>query len=404
MVMKFTNNATTTLASNITSSATSLTVSASSGSLFPTLGGSDYFYCTLANTSGAIEIVKVTARSTDTFTITRGQDGTTGQAWNSGDKVELRLVAASLNDLPKLDEANTFTGANAYGTPASITLTNGTGLSLTAGVTGTLPVANGGTGVTTSTGSGANVLGTSPTITTPTINSLSSASATALTLQSAGTTAITVDTSQNVGIGTSSPATKLEVASPAATPVVLRLASNKTGTGAGDKGRLDFYSADNSGTAYQLGYMDVDRSDGTGTASYISFANRVSGTVAERMRINSAGLLQFNSGYGSVATAYGCRAWATFNTVAVTITASGNVSSVTNFGTGDNSIAFTTAMVDANYSIVGSTIKGAGGPSASNSGWVTMGEGPSTTATGVGTLNGSGSVVNRTYVYVAVFR
>jgi hypothetical protein len=36
-------------------------------------------------------------------------------------------------------------------------------------VTGTLPVANGGTGVTTSTGTGANVLGTSPTITGATI-------------------------------------------------------------------------------------------------------------------------------------------------------------------------------------------------------------------------------------------
>ena len=40
-------------------------------------------------------------------------------------------------------------------------------------VTGTLPVANGGTGVTTSTGSGANVLGTSPTLTTPTFDSAS---------------------------------------------------------------------------------------------------------------------------------------------------------------------------------------------------------------------------------------
>jgi len=73
-------------------------------------------------------------------------------------------------------------------------------------LTNALPVASGGTGVTTSTGTGANVLGTSPTITTPTISSLSSASATALTLQSAGTTAITVDTSQNVGIGTTPPA------------------------------------------------------------------------------------------------------------------------------------------------------------------------------------------------------
>jgi hypothetical protein len=39
--------------------------------------------------------------------------------------------------------------------------------SLTTDVTGTLPVANGGTGVTTSTGSGNNVLSTSPTLVTP---------------------------------------------------------------------------------------------------------------------------------------------------------------------------------------------------------------------------------------------
>jgi hypothetical protein len=47
--------------------------------------------------------------------------------------------------------------------------------------------------------------------TTATVSQITSASATALTLQSAGTTAITVDTSQNVGIGTTSPATKLEI-------------------------------------------------------------------------------------------------------------------------------------------------------------------------------------------------
>lgn len=53
------------------------------------------------------------------------------------------------------------------GTPSAATLTNATGLPIIAGTTGTLSVARGGTGVTTSTGSGNVVLSTSPTLTTP---------------------------------------------------------------------------------------------------------------------------------------------------------------------------------------------------------------------------------------------
>ena len=66
-----------------------------------------------------------------------------------------------------------------------------------------------------------------------------------------------------------------------------------------------------------------------------------------------AGLFQFNSGYGSVATAYGCRAWVNFNgTGTVAIRASGNVSSITDNGTGDYTVNFATAMPDANYNAV----------------------------------------------------
>jgi hypothetical protein len=64
--------------------------------------------------------------------------------------------------------------------------------------------------------------------------------------------------------------------------------------------------------------------------------------------------LQFNSGYGSIATAYGCRAWVNFNgTGTVAIRASGNVSSITDNGTGDYTVNFTNAMPDANYSVTG---------------------------------------------------
>ena len=73
----------------------------------------------------------------------------------------------------------------------------------------------------------------------------------------------------------------------------------------------------------------------------------------ERMRIDSSGNLLFNSGYGSVATAYGCRAWVNFNgTGTVAIRASGNVSSVADNGTGNYTVNFTNAMPDANYCAV----------------------------------------------------
>jgi hypothetical protein len=63
--------------------------------------------------------------------------------------------------------------------------------------------------------------------------------------------------------------------------------------------------------------------------------------------------LLFNSGYGSVATAYGCRAWVNFNgTGTVAIRASGNVTSITDGGTGIYTVNFTTAMPDANYCTV----------------------------------------------------
>jgi hypothetical protein len=51
---------------------------------------------------------------------------------------------------------------------------------------------------------------------------------------------------------------------------------------------------------------------------------------------------------------YTCKAWVNFNgTGTVAIRASGNVSSITDNGTGDYTVNFTSAMPDANYSVSG---------------------------------------------------
>jgi hypothetical protein len=62
----------------------------------------------------------------------------------------------------------------ALGTPSSVNLANATGLPILTGTTGTLSVARGGTGGTTSTGTGAVVLATSPALVTPALGTPSS--------------------------------------------------------------------------------------------------------------------------------------------------------------------------------------------------------------------------------------
>lgn len=98
MAIKFANNATTTLASGIVSTDTSITVAGSAGGLFPSAGSGDYFYATINNSANDIEIVKVTARSGDVMTVLRGQDGTVALNWIVGDKFELRLTSRALAD------------------------------------------------------------------------------------------------------------------------------------------------------------------------------------------------------------------------------------------------------------------------------------------------------------------
>lgn len=117
--------------------------------------------------------------------------------------------------------------------------------------------------------------------------------------------------------------------------------------------------------------------------------------------------LLMNSGYGSDAVAYGCRAWVNFNgTGTVAIRASGNVSSITDNGAGTYAVNLTNAMPDANYSV--NTALGWNGSSLSSNSVAMIRDNvavPSTTSFQLVTAFASNGVaydVER--VFVSVFR
>lgn len=142
MAALYTNNASTILASGITNSATSLTVQTGNGAKFPNPTSPDYFMCTLQGVSGTpIEIIKVTARSTDTFTIVRAQEGTTASAFNANDIVELRVTAGEMTNLATAGANSNITSLTGLTTALS-TAQGGTNVS-SAGASGNVLTSNG---------------------------------------------------------------------------------------------------------------------------------------------------------------------------------------------------------------------------------------------------------------------
>ena len=147
-----------------------------------------------------------------------------------------------------------------------------------------------------------------------------------------GAEALRIIANGNVGISTSAQINKLDIASAGTSQITVK-------DGIDNLARYDF---GRDGTDGFFAFNGVQ-------ATFSGYRWAVNNGT-EAMRITNAGNLHFNSGYGSAALAFGCRAWVNFNgTGTVAIRASGNVSSITDNGTGDYTVNFTTNMPDANY-------------------------------------------------------
>jgi hypothetical protein len=230
-------------------------------------------------------------------------------------------------------------------TVSSITLDSDNNFSIRSNTGATILSAN-GTGLITGIANGASIV--SAQLTTPTVSGnlsldstgtsgVRSPAANTLTFHTAGTEDVRITSNGWVGVGTTTPANTFTVKG---TGIVAERSS--------DTDRLI------------ATYNDINIfANATGGTNHNVFTLRQSNntTSNNRLRVTATGLFQFDSGYGDIATAYGCRAWVNFDgTGTVAIRASGNVSSITDNGTGDYTVNFTNAMPDANYSVSGSAM------------------------------------------------
>ena len=169
----------------------------------------------------------------------------------------------------------------------------------------------------------------------------------------------------------------------------LLVAGNSTNGGTAittdTSGTLNIVPGSGSGTTA----ISVDASQAT------TFAAGVSGTTG-----SLSGNMSFNSGYGSAAVAYGCRAWVNFNgTGTVAIRGSGNVTSITDNGTGDYTVNFTTAMPDVNYGI-----NGLCRINSNNLNNITLSSATTPSVSAARVLTNQSTLFDADYVYVSVFR
>lgn len=106
----FANNASTTLASGILATDTTLVVAAGTGVEFPSPGAGQIALATLEDVSGNIEVVQITNRTTDSFVVVRAQESTTAKPFASGTQFEMRVTSGMLGAFLQKHGGDTLTG------------------------------------------------------------------------------------------------------------------------------------------------------------------------------------------------------------------------------------------------------------------------------------------------------
>ena len=116
MAVLLTNNARSTLLNGINALQTEIRLRAGGGNTFPTITATgQWFPITIEDSVGAIEIMRVIARSGDVFTVRRAQEGTDAKSFSANDVVELRLTVGAMQEL--VNDTHTNFG-RIYMTPA----------------------------------------------------------------------------------------------------------------------------------------------------------------------------------------------------------------------------------------------------------------------------------------------
>jgi len=100
----FANNAKSTLAAGIAATDTTIYLAAGEGAKFPAPGADEQFALTLVDASKNIEIVYCTARTNDTLTVVRGQEGTTARSFAAGDEAGARITKGVLDAMMQSDD------------------------------------------------------------------------------------------------------------------------------------------------------------------------------------------------------------------------------------------------------------------------------------------------------------